>query len=270
MAHPSFDLDVLGRHVVRVLGSLPGMPTPVWESMTNSGRDEARTVAGMLAEAFLPELTPPRRTFFARVSLMGHRDLGLCRVEESSLGGQEVLRATTLTEETERVHWIRASSIWCATEVPEADALAQAEEAREERARQAAEKVRREQERAEEIAKARALRVGAFLLISTNDDGNLELRALRAGPDGAVGVPGALRAHQPDVQDALRAAKADFYAPSHLYDRGAVIGFCFHAGHRVVAIARAFETLGFDRIELTGPQVDFDGDEGAESEEVEF
>lgn len=271
MAAPNFDLDVLGRHVVNALFDSAGAHPRNWEELTNTGRDEARKVAARIAEAMLPELMPPRRTFYARVALMGHRDLGLCRVEESDLGGQEVLRATTLTEEPERVHWIRASSIWCATEIPEADALAQVQEAREERTRRAAEKARREQDRAEEVAKARALRVGAYLLISTTAEGGLELRALRNGPEGPVGVPGALRDHQPDVREALRAAKADFYASDHFYEGGAVIGFCLHAGHRAGAIAQAFEALGFDRIERTGEQVDGD-DEGNsdEPQEIEF
>lgn len=254
------------------MGEVSDEPTKRWEEMTDGSRDDARMFAGKLAEAFLPELTPPRRTFFADVSLMGHRALGLCRVEESSLGGQDVLRATTLTAETERVHWIRASSIWCATEVPEAEALERAEEARARREKVAAEKALRDQERAAKIEQARALRVGAYLLVSTTESGNVELRALHEGAQGfSEGVAEALRAHQPDVREALRVAKVDFYSTSPLYgEGGAVVGFCLHAGDRASAIVRAFGSLGFDRIERTGPEMDQDEGDEDEPEEIVF
>jgi len=255
------DPDALGRHLVRVMSDLPNTEVLTWEQMSDNDRDEARAIAAEIFEGFLSEFAPPRRVFFAHVALMGHRDLGLCRVEEVTLGGQEALRATTLTEETERVHWTRTASIWCAEEVSEADALAQAQKARERREHRAAEQAKREREHAAEVAEARALRVGAYLLVSTTDDGNVELRALRDGANGPEVVPGALKHRQFDVSEALRAAKADFYHPGPVYADGHCIGFSLHAAHRAGAIAEAFKTLGFDRVERTGPVDDSDGEE---------
>jgi hypothetical protein len=64
---------------------------------------------------------PVRRpAFFAELALMGHRELGLCRVEESSLCGREMLRVTAL--EGDEVHWIAPGSIYDLREVSEAEA----------------------------------------------------------------------------------------------------------------------------------------------------
>ena len=108
-------------------------------SMSPAYKVAALAVLGALDGAQLlgPE-RPPRR-FHGEVALKGHRDLGVCLVEEQRLGGVQVIRCTRLCVDPPEVHWTRADNVYDLREVHEDEALAAAAKAYAERERERAE-----------------------------------------------------------------------------------------------------------------------------------
>jgi len=85
-------------------------PMP-WDQLTPSEQESACRVAA----AFDAHSTTPKpRVFYARVSLMGHRTLGLCRVTEAPLAGVTMLRC----ERDGGVEWVNPAAVYNVTEVP--------------------------------------------------------------------------------------------------------------------------------------------------------
>lgn len=88
----------------------------------------------------------PARRFHAEVELKGHRDLGVCAVEEQRLAGTQMLCVTRLTCDPPEVHWTRADNVYDLREVTEADAqraVAEARDAREQERREREEQLQR-------------------------------------------------------------------------------------------------------------------------------
>lgn len=80
-----------------------------------------RVVCALRDDLMLMERPVRRPAFHAELKLLGHRDLGLCCVEESSLGGRDMLRVTPLDDGDAAVHWIAPASVYDLREVPEAE-----------------------------------------------------------------------------------------------------------------------------------------------------
>lgn len=97
---------------------------------------------GVTPDGVLMERAPQGRTFYARVALMGHRDLGICEVREEQLAGKGLLRCTRLETETPEVHWTTSPSVYDLEELSAEEAQAEGEKSR------ARVKARREQEEA--------------------------------------------------------------------------------------------------------------------------
>lgn len=87
------DRDELGRLLDRVWCEVKGVDADYyWKSLDADEREKA----ALIAERFLAAAHPPPRAFWAHVSLMGHRDLGLCRVTEAPLCGAAMLRCESV------------------------------------------------------------------------------------------------------------------------------------------------------------------------------
>ena len=143
---------LLAGEVAAVRLVLAPIATPVAPpSMTPAYKVAALAVLGALDGAQLlgPE-RPPRR-FHGEVALKGHRDLGMCLVEEQRLGGVQVIRCTRLCVDPPEVHWTRADNVYDLREVHEDEALQAAADAA-----AAREKERRERE--EQLQRLRDLR----------------------------------------------------------------------------------------------------------------
>lgn len=66
-------------------------------------------VADALGGTAQPAPAPRGRTFWADVALLGHHDLGVCKVEELRLGGRDLLR---VTPHQRAPRWINPAAIY--------------------------------------------------------------------------------------------------------------------------------------------------------------
>ena len=90
-----------------------------WDDLSDGAQERVSAVAGDCAEMLGHAAKP--RVFYARVSLMGHRTIGICRVTEAPLAGVTMLRC----EKDGGVEWVSPAAVYSVTEVP--DAVAEAE-----------------------------------------------------------------------------------------------------------------------------------------------
>lgn len=90
-----------------------------WDDLSDGAQERVSAVAGDFAEMLGHAAKP--RVFYARVSLMGHRTIGICRVTEAPLAGVTMLRC----EKDGGVEWVSPAAVYSVTEVP--DAVAEAE-----------------------------------------------------------------------------------------------------------------------------------------------
>lgn len=90
-----------------------------WDDLSDGAQERVSAVAGDFAEMLGHAAKP--RVFYARVSLMGHRTIGICRVTEAPLAGVTMLRC----EKDGGVEWANPAAVYSVTEVP--DAIAEAE-----------------------------------------------------------------------------------------------------------------------------------------------
>lgn len=150
---------------------------------------------------------PPRR-FHGEVALKGHRDLGMCLVEEQRLGGVQVLRCTRLCVAPPEVHWTRADNVYDLREVHEDEALAAAAKAYAERERERAEREEDAARQRERRGKATVdvQRRGQFVHVTARVNGYPEPGLLVDGP----------------VARALRDASVDV---RRRYDNGRCLGY---------------------------------------------
>ena len=131
------DRDELGRRMHMVFCAVTGDRTP-WDDLTDSDKEDGRTIAERLLAETATHASPLPRVFYARVSLMGHRTIGICRVTEAPLAGVTMLRC----EKDGAVEWVNPAAVYSIAEVP--DAVAESEIAS---AQRHAESVRAETER---------------------------------------------------------------------------------------------------------------------------
>ena len=117
----------LCRSIIERAPVLPGEP-----SMHDSDLATVLFEALSAAEVAVAASTAPR-SFYARVSLMGHHDLGVCHVREERLSGAETLLVSQLCEEPRKARWVNPRVVFDLEELSEGDAMAIAAEAQRER-----------------------------------------------------------------------------------------------------------------------------------------
>jgi len=206
------------------------------------------SIAEVLEDLSTPRQSAHGRAFHAKVALMGHKDLGLCRVEETTLAGAELLRCTQLTAEPERVHWIRAASIYDLEEVSEQHARELVEQAREQAAKERAAREERARREVEAALKLRAERAGAKVRVFVAGP-HVQVHALRVEGLQEVCAPSLLTYR--DLRDALLHAGLDV---SDLWDAHAAggqrAGYTVpDAAEDVAIVLQAAESLGFAEVE---------------------
>jgi len=231
-------------------------------SMAPAYKAAAMAVLGALDGAQLlgPE-RPPRR-FHGEVALKGHRDLGVCLIEEQRLGGVQVIRCTRLCVDPPEVHWTRSDSLYDLRELHEDDALKAAAEAaaKREQKRAAIEADAARQRERRGKATVDLQRRGQFVHVTARVNGYPEPGLLVDGP----------------VARALRDASVDV---RRRYDNGRWLGST--AGFLSADDAEQAATLGSPLCEAltsagflsimvlpAGPPEDGDADEGDSDAEV--
>lgn len=226
------DREALGHTLARLMGEAAGDPD-LWADMDAEEKETMRRIASSL-------VSPPSRTFYARVSLMGHRDLGLCRVTEAMLAGVPMLRCETPAG----VEWVNPTALYSAREVPDDEALAEIAAA-------VAEKERKRVLAAEREAALRAERAEITVDVITDTKNNLSgLRASRSGY---------LRPY--DGVDAALAAEG-FPMWSGFSDAdGNPVGIVVEGVGHEDALCRVVESLGFKTGCIRTPSPDDELDE---------
>lgn len=233
--------DELGREMHRAFCAVIG-DEKEWDALSESEKEDGRKIAERFLAATETHAAPTApRTFHARVALMGHRDLGLCRVTEAALAGAPMLRV----EVDGAVEWVNPAAIYSAREVPDAEALAEI-------ARVAAEQERHARIVAESRARRNAERaeVTADVVIDRAHD----LTALRAS------LPGLLRRHDFDLTAALE-AEGITSCSEFSNTEGRPVGIVVEGDHSD-ALNRVAASLGFTpgvtRPPLTDDELDTD------------
>lgn len=230
--------DELGRLFANSVTAVDGGPPITGEDW---GADaESRENLCRAAEWFVAHLPAKTRTFYARVSLMGHRSIGLCRVTEAPLAGVTMLRC----EKDGGVEWVNPTAVYSVTEVP--DAVAEAEIAS---ALRHAESVRVETER--RAAQLRSEREAATVDVVVDRESKMI---------GAIAsLTGLLRVNDAALQAALRANGLDGLSLSPLDDDAhASTGFSFYTttvDSDAKRLVDAMRDLGFSLINVR-PAVD--------------
>lgn len=219
------------------------------------------SIAEVLEDLSTPRPSARGRTFHAEVALMGHKDLGLCRVEETSLAGADLLRCTQLTVEPERVHWIRAASIYDLEEVSEQHARELVEQAREQAAKERVAREERARREAEAAAKLRAERAGAKVRVFVAGP-HVQVHALRVEGLQEVYAPGLLTYR--DLREALLHAGLDVNDLWNAHAaEGPRAGYTVpHAADDVEIVLRAVRGLGFAELERAADVPDEQAEEG--------
>lgn len=225
------DREALGRLLVKVDAEV-FFRTITWESLT---RDDHEKVAEVAARFLAAATASPSRSFHARVVLVLHRDLGLCRVTEAPLAGVTMLRC----ERDGAVEWVHPAAVHSVKEVPDTEALVEI-------AKAAAEEARFRQVAAESRARRNAERAKATADVVV--DREHDLTALRASR------PDLLRRHDPDLAAALNAEGIEFCSEfSNSDDR--FIGIVIQGDHSD-ALARVSDALGFVSGSIRPPLTD--------------
>lgn len=212
-----------------------------WERLSPKEQDDACRVA----EAFCYNAAWPiqkPRAFYARVSLMGKRSLGLCRVTEAPLAGVTMLRC----EKDGGVEWVNPAAVYSIAEVP--DAVAEAEIAS---ALRHAESVRVETEN--RASRLRLERAEATVDVVVDRESKMV---------GAIAsLTGLLRVNDAALQASLRANDLDGFSLSPLdNDAHDPIGFSFYTtavDADAERLVDAMRDLGFSSINVR-PAVDED------------
>ncbi len=200
-----------------------------WEMLSPQRQEDACCVA----EAFCFNAqwpTPAPRAFHARVALMGHRNLGLCRVTEAPLAGVMLLRC----ESPAGVEWVNPTAVYSIGEVPEAEALSEiAIEAT---------RAKREADREAEAKAARRAERGAYTVDIVLDEATCEVAMLCTA---APRLPGHFR----DVNDALKAhgfsSTASGTISRALRDVGLIVPFAGTPQEATAAMQAVARDLGF-------------------------
>lgn len=223
------DRDELGRRMHTVFCAVTGERTP-WDDLTDSDKEDGRTIAERFLAETASDTTPQPRAFYARVSLMGHRSIGLCRATEAPLAGVTMLRC----EKDGGVEWVNPAAVYSIAEVP--DAVAEAEIAS---ALRHAQEVQAEAERRAVLL--RSEREGATVDVVVDRESKLV---------GAIASKaGLLRLHDAALQAALVANDLDGFSLSPLdNDAHDPIGFSFYTATPdgdATRLMAAMRSLGF-------------------------
>lgn len=210
-----------------------------WDDLSDGAQERVSAVAGDFVEMLGHEKP---RAFYARVSLMGKRSLGLCRVTEAPLAGVTMLRC----EKDGGVEWVSPAAVYSVTEVP--DAIAEAEIAS---ARRHEESVRAETER--RAAQLRSEREAATVDVVVDRESKMV---------GAIAsLTGLLRVNDAALQAALRANGLNGFSFSPLDNEAhASIGFSFYTttvDADAERLVDAMRDLGFSSVNVR-PAVDED------------
>lgn len=213
-------------------------PMP-WDQLTASEQESACRVAAAFDDYFA---RPKPRAFYARVSLMGHRSIGLCRVTEAPLAGVTMLRC----EKDGGVEWVNPAAVYSIAEVP--DATAEAEIAS---AQRHAQEVQTEKER--RAAELRSERAAATACVVVHAESKMV---------GAIASKRwLLLLHDSALQAALRANGLDGFSLSPLDDVAHdPIGFSFYTtavDADAERLVDAMRDLGFASVNVR-PAVDCD------------
>lgn len=216
--------------------------SPDWDDLTEGTQEVMSAVAGDFVEMLGRATSPKPRAFYARVSLMGHRSIGLCRVTEAPLAGVTMLRC----EKDGGVEWVNPAAVYSIAEVP--DATAEAEIAS---ALRHAQEVQAEAERrSAELRSERAEATGCVVV-------HAESKMV-----GAIASKrGLLRLGDTALQAALRANGLDGFSLSPLDDEAHdPIGFSFYTtavDADAERLVDAMRDLGFSAVNVR-PAVDED------------
>ncbi len=232
--------DELGRLFANSVREVEGR-RPITDDDWNSDAIHREKLC-QAAEWFVAHLRPEPRAFYARVSLMGHRSLGLCRVTEAPLAGVTMLRC----EKDGAVEWVSPAAVYSVTVVP--DAVAEAEIAS---ALRHEESVRAETER--RAARLRSERAEATGCVVVHAESKMV---------GAIAsLTGLLRVGDAALQAALRANGLDGFSLSPLdNDAHDPIGFSFYTtavDADAERLVDAMRDLGFASVNVR-PAVDCD------------
>lgn len=203
-----------------------------WDLLTPAEQESACRVA----EAFCWNAAWPverPRAFYARVSLMGHRAIGLCRVTEAPLAGVTMLRC----EKDGGVEWVNPAAVYSIAEVP--DSVAEAEIAS---ALRHAESVRVETETC--AVRLRSERASETVEVVVDTARQMT---------GALAIlTGLLRLDDAALRAAFAANDLNGYAFHTLYGgHGDAIGFAArHADSIAERLVAALRSLGFARVNV--------------------
>lgn len=211
-----------------------------WDDLSDGAQERVSAVAGDFAEMLGHAAKP--RVFYARVSLMGHRTIGICRVTEAPLAGVTMLRC----EKDGGVEWVSPAAVYSVTEVP--DAIAEAEIAS---ARRHAQEVQAEAER--RAAQLRSERAAATACVVVHAESKMV---------GAIASKaGLLRLSDTALQAALVDNGLDGFSLSPLdNDAHDPIGFSFYTtavDADAERLVDAMRDLGFSSVNVR-PAVDED------------
>lgn len=213
-----------------------------WDDLSDGAQERVSAVAGDFVEMLGRATSSKHRAFYARVSLMGHRSIGLCRVTEAPLAGVTMLRC----EKDGGVEWVNPAAVYSIAEVPHA--VAEAEIAS---ALRHAQEVRAEKER--RAAELRSERAAATVDVAVDRESKMV---------GAIASKrGLLRLGDPALQAALRANGLDGFSLSPLDDVAHdPIGFSFYTitpDADAERLVDAMRDLGFASVNVR-PAVDCD------------
>lgn len=209
---------------------------------------------GVTPDGVLMERAPQGRTFYARVALMGHRDLGICEVREEQLAGKGLLRCTRLETETPEVHWTTSPSVYDLEELSAEEAQAEGEKSR------ARVKARREQEEAlaarraeREAREAEALRARRTTVSAR----------IRATSDGLLATPSARNVlfSEDEIHLALGPS-----LPTNVWQEGSGVLLPGLAEGDLPALREALLGLGFASVEIASAPEATPADEDDEDE----
>lgn len=204
----------------------------------------SRALVAAIDAAMMTAQMARGRRFYARVSLMGRQDLGVCLVVEERLGGSDMLLMEQLEHEGRPCHWVRASSCYQIAEMTESAAMKAAVAADERRREQQARDLKRTREEALRVELAKIERAKGPVIFRTVPDSDRVIVFAHA--------VGALESSQADVAAMLDSLGFDdWQIRDYRVGEGRLAGFWVYDGDRERrdALFEALKGLGFPSVE---------------------
>lgn len=204
----------------------------------------SRALVAAIDAAMMTAQMARGRRFYARVSLMGRQDLGVCLVVEERLGGSDMLLMEQLEHEGRPCHWVRASSCYQIAEMTEGAAMKAALAADERRREQQERDAARDRAAARTVELARIERAkGAVIMRTWPISGSLDVRS---------SVKGAISPAHADVAALLKNCGFETWdAVSLRSASGEILGFEIKAPttEQRDELFEGLEGLGFASVE---------------------